>query len=318
MKEIHFAGGCFWGAEHYFKSIEGVLDTEVGFANGSLPDPSYEQVYTDTTGHAETVRVAFNPVVLPLEELVRDFFVAIDPLAVDHQGGDFGTRYRTGIYYSDPEDLPVILKVYGEVSRDYGFPLAVEVKPLEGFYPAEDRHQDYLDKNPGGYCHLPLKLFRYPRLLRDLKALLGDEPDRIARLSNAAALLKERMGFFWVGFYMVGDADPSGRSSAHGGALFNGQELILGPFQGPPACIRIGYGGGVCGTAWKEGRTIVVPDVEAFPGHIACSAESRSEIVIPLRSGGEIVGVLDIDSAELSTFDRIDAFWLERFAGIIL
>ena len=305
MKEIYLAGGCFWGAEHYFRNIEGVVDTEVGFANGDTPSPTYEQVYTDTTGYAETVRVIYNPEGLPLDELLRTFFCAIDPLSLNKQGEDEGTRYRTGVYYTDPADLPIALRVFEEIQKEYSGPLAVELLPLKNFFVADGRHQDYLVKNPDGYCHLPLKIFRYPRLVSDLGHLLGDEPDMVARLSNAAALLKERMGFFWVGFYMVGDA------------LKEGKELILGPFQGPSACMRIAYGGGVCGTSWKEGKTLVVPDVEEFPGHIACSSLSKSEIVVPVFKDNEVVGVLDIDSTELSTFDRIDAFWLERFTNIL-
>ena len=304
MKEIYLAGGCFWGAEHYFRNIEGVVDTEVGFANGDTPAPTYEQVYTDTTGYAETVRVIYNPDGLPLDELLRAFFCAIDPLSLNKQGEDEGTRYRTGVYYTDPADLPVAMKVFEEIQAEYSSPLAVELLPLKNFFVADGRHQDYLVKNPDGYCHLPLKIFRYPRLVSDLRHLLGDEPDLVARLSNAAALIKEKMGFFWAGFYLVGPSD-------------NGKELILGPFQGSVACMRIGYGRGVCGTAWKEARTVVVPDVEEFPGHIACSSLSRSEIVVPIERGGEVTGVLDIDSAELSTFDHIDAFWLERLVRIL-
>lgn len=302
MKEIYFAGGCFWGAEHYFRNIEGVVDSEVGFANGDIPSPTYEQVYTDTTGHAETVRVVYDPERLSLAELVEDYFQAIDPLSVNKQGEDSGTRYRTGVYYKNPEDLVTIKAVFDKVAREYCRPLAVELEPLRNFYPAEGRHQDYLVKNPDGYCHLPLKLFRYPRLVSDLRALLGDETDLVARMSNAAALLKERMGFFWTGFYMV---DKSA------------DELVLGPFQGPVACMRIGYGKGVCGTAWKEARTIAVPDVEAFPGHIACSSLSRSEVVVPIFRNNEVAGVLDIDSVELSTFDRVDAYWLGKLVEIL-
>ncbi|MBQ6254185.1 MAG: peptide-methionine (S)-S-oxide reductase MsrA [Bacteroidales bacterium] len=301
MKEIYLAGGCFWGAEHYFRNIEGVVDTEVGFANGDTPSPTYEQVYTDTTGYAETVRVIYDQERLPLEELVLDYFQAIDPLSVNKQGEDRGTRYRTGVYYKDPDDLETIKGVFGKVEAEYGRPLAVELEPLRNFHPADGRHQDYLVKNPDGYCHLPLKLFRYPRLVSDLKALLGDEPDITARLANSAALIKERMGFFWVGFYMVAGTD----------------ELVLGPFQGPVACMRIGFGKGVCGASWKEGRTIVVPDVEEFPGHIACSSLSKSEIVVPIVRDGEVKGVLDIDSTDLSTFDHIDAFWLERLVSLL-
>lgn len=317
MKEIHFAGGCFWGAEHYFRNIEGVTDTEVGFANGDTPSPTYEQVYTDTTGYAEAVRVCYDPQVLPLEELVRDFFCAIDPLSLNKQGEDEGTRYRTGIYTSDPADLETARKVYEEVQSRYPSPLAVELEPLRNFWPADARHQDYLVKNPDGYCHLPLKIFRYPRLVSDLKALLGDEPDMVARLSNAAALLKEKMGFFWTGFYLVGQASEAGNVHGHGTPSPDGKELILGPFQGPFACMRIGYGSGVCGTAWKESRTVVVPDVEEFPGHIACSSASKSEIVVPIIKDGRVAGILDIDSDKLSTFDHVDAFWLERFVAIL-
>ena len=174
-----------------------------------------------------------------------------------------------------------------------------------------------LIKNPDGYCHLPLKIFRYPRLVSDLKHLLGDEPDFVARLSNAAALLKEKMGFFWTGFYLVGPASVSSEIHGHGTPSPDGKELILGPFQGPFACMRIGYGSGVCGTAWKEARTVVVPDVEAFPGHIACSSASKSEIVVPMFKDGQVTGVLDIDSDSLSTFDHIDAFWLKKYVAMI-
>lgn len=306
MKEIYLAGGCFWGAEHYFRNIEGVVDSEVGFANGDTPSPTYEQVYTDTTGYAETVRVVYDPERLPLEELVTDYFQAIDPLSVNKQGEDCGTRYRTGVYFKDPADLETIKGVFAKVEEEFGRPLAVELEPLRNFHAADGRHQDYLVKNPDGYCHLPLKIFRYPRLVSDLKALLGDETDIVARLANVAALIKEKMGFFWVGFYMVGPSTGSGT------------ELVLGPFQGPVACMRIGFGKGVCGTAWKEARTIVVPDVEEFPGHIACSSLSKSEIVVPLFKDGEVKGVLDIDSVETGTFDRIDAYWLGKIAAVSL
>jgi GAF domain-containing protein len=135
----------------------------------------------------------------------------------------------------------------------------------------------------------------YQSLLPQIKALIHSEPDLIANLANIAAALKTAFDFLWVGFYLVKD-----------------EELVLGPFQGPIACTRIAYGRGVCGTAWKERRTIAVPDVELFPGHIACSSESKSEIVVPLFVNGSIVGVLDIDSKQLGTFDAIDAQYLEE------
>ena len=162
-KDIYLAGGCFWGTEHYFKQIEGVALTEVGFANGHTENPTYKEVYTDTTGYAETVLVRYCPDVVSLEFLLQMFFKAIDPTSLNKQGHDEGTRYRTGVYYTDPADLPVIEKVFAEEQKNYEQPLAVEKLPLQNFYTAEEYHQDYLDKNPDGYCHLPLSLFEFAR-----------------------------------------------------------------------------------------------------------------------------------------------------------
>ena len=163
MKEIYLAGGCFWGTEHFFKQIRGVIETEVGFANGHTENPTYQEVYTDKTGFAETVLVKYNPDVVSLEFLLQMFFVAIDPTSLNKQGHDEGTRYRTGIYYTDSSDIAIINKVYEAEQQKYAQPFAVERLPLENYYPAEDYHQDYLDKNPDGYCHLPLELFEFAR-----------------------------------------------------------------------------------------------------------------------------------------------------------
>ena len=134
---------------------------------------------------------------------------------------------------------------------------------------------------------------KYQALLPEVEALTAGETDEIANMANIAAAIQARMGFHWTGFYRV-----------------CGEELVLGPFQGPVACTRIAYGRGVCGTAWKEARTLSVPDVDQFPGHIACSALSRSEIVIPILREGAVVAELDIDSAELDTFDAVDEHYL--------
>lgn len=139
------------------------------------------------------------------------------------------------------------------------------------------------------------KELKYQSLVPAVKSLLDGEDDIIARMANLSSLLHNEFGFWWTGFYRV-----------------SGQELILGPFQGPLACTRIPFGKGVCGSAWKAGETIVVPDVEKFPGHIACSGESRSEIVVPVRKDGAITAVLDIDSKELGCFDDIDRLYLEK------
>ena len=168
-KDIYLAGGCFWGTEHYFKQIEGVVETSAGFANGHTTNPSYKEVYTDTTGYAETVHVKYNPDVVSLEFLLQMFFKAIDPTSLNKQGHDEGTRYRTGIYYTSDEDLPVIEKVFSEVQKEYQEPLAVEKLPLQNYYLAEEYHQDYLDKNPAGYCHLPEALFEFARQAKEKK-----------------------------------------------------------------------------------------------------------------------------------------------------
>ncbi len=164
MKEIYFAGGCFWGTEHYFKQIDGVISTEVGYANGDTEYPTYEEVYTDTTGYAECVKVVYDPSVIALEYLVELFFRSIDPLSLNRQGNDCGTRYRTGVYYTDNEDVVKIKSIFDVVEQSIGESLVVELEPLKNFYQAEEYHQDYLDKNPGGYCHIPIELMMMARL----------------------------------------------------------------------------------------------------------------------------------------------------------
>lgn len=169
MKDIYFAGGCFWGTEHFFKLLRGVKETEVGYANGHTTSPTYEEVYTDTTGFAETVHVTYDENVTDLTFLLQMFFKAIDPLSLNKQGNDIGTRYRTGIYYTDKDDLPAIQEAMKAEQRRYIAPLAVEVEPLQNFYRAEEYHQDYLEKNPNGYCHLPIELFRMAKMTNDEK-----------------------------------------------------------------------------------------------------------------------------------------------------
>lgn len=165
MQEIYFAGGCFWGTEHFFQQVQGVTFTQTGFANGNpnLPSPSYEQVYTDTTGYAETVRVQFDEQKVSLAFLTRMFFAAIDPLSLNRQGHDEGTRYRTGVYYTSEDQKAVIEAVFAEEQQKYAEPMQVELLPLHNYYPADEYHQHYLDKNPDGYCHLPKQLFQWAK-----------------------------------------------------------------------------------------------------------------------------------------------------------
>lgn len=141
---------------------------------------------------------------------------------------------------------------------------------------------------------------KYESLIPQLQALTEDEPDIVANMANVAAALKETFSFFWVGFYRV-----------------DGEQLVLGPFQGPVACTRIAYGKGVCGTAWKEEKTMLVPDVDQFPGHIACSSLSRSEIVVPVFKGDEVCAVLDVDSDRLDAFSETDAVYLQKIVSLL-
>ncbi|MGJ1195253.1 GAF domain-containing protein [Sphingobacterium spiritivorum] len=144
------------------------------------------------------------------------------------------------------------------------------------------------------------KAEQYQGLIPQIEALISGESNRIANLANISAALKEQFGFFWVGFYLV-----------------EGEELVLGPFQGPVACTRIKKGRGVCGAAWANEQTLIVPDVDKFPGHIACSSLSKSEIVLPVRVGGKIIAVLDVDSDSLNSFDQEDAVYLEKILSFI-
>ncbi len=158
-KEIYLAAGCFWGAEKFLKLIKGVTFSEVGFANGNIDNPTYEEVYTDQTGFAETVHLRYNSTIVGLRFLLEMYFKAIDPTSLNKQGEDEGTRYRTGIYYTDPADRNIIDLVVSKEAEKHGLPLQVEVMPLQNFFRADEFHQDYLDKNPSGYCHLPIALF---------------------------------------------------------------------------------------------------------------------------------------------------------------
>ena len=296
MKTIYFAGGCFWGTEHYMRQFDGVVETAVGYANGHVDEPSYQQVYTDRTGHVECVRVVFDETVVSLRTLCRLFFRSIDPLSVNRQGEDVGTRYRTGIYWSDEEDRAVVEQVWQEICDRYmarmdpvtlisntttnntsntttsttinttintkptttiinpatsGTPslppspsspeplppttptaggdgiecrcsLAVEKLPLQCFYPAEEYHQDYLYKNPEGYCHLTLETLRlakdYSQICRELRACSRDDKRDIL-----PRFFKTGKGEYGEGDMFLGVVVPDNRKIAlkHADASFD-------------------------------------------------------------------------------------------------
>ncbi len=178
LREVFLAGGCFWGVQAFLDRVPGVAETEVGYANGSTSNPTYEEVCRGDTGHAEAVRVRYDASRLPLEKLLTAFFSIINPTSKNRQGGDFGTQYRTGVYLAGPwaaEDRAVAERVFAEEGKKHGQPLAVELEPLKSFYSAEGYHQKYLEKNPGGYCHVNF--------------------DRLKDISEAPARPKERSDY---------------------------------------------------------------------------------------------------------------------------
>ena len=158
VSTIFLAGGCFWGMQKFLDQFEGVTETEAGYANGPDKAPTYQQVCSNS-GHAETVRINYDPDRISLGELLEFYFMVIDPLAVNRQGNDIGIQYRTGIYYTDIRQLPQIEAIYRAEEEKAGAKLAVEVEPLKNFFPAEEYHQKYLEKNPGGYCHIADRYF---------------------------------------------------------------------------------------------------------------------------------------------------------------
>lgn len=158
MKKIWLAGGCFWGVEAYFMQLKGVLNTTVGYGQGSTEQPTYQQVCTGTTGHTEVCEVTYDEKVLPLQQLLEHYFRIIDPTTLNRQGPDRGTQYRTGVYYSSENDQEVIVNLISKMQSHYPNPIVVEVMPVRDFFPAEEYHQRYLEKTPGGYCHINLGL----------------------------------------------------------------------------------------------------------------------------------------------------------------
>ena len=213
MKYICFAGGCFWGTEHYIRQFEGVLETDTGYANGRIASPTYEQVYTDQTGFAECVKIGYDPEIISLRTLCRLFFRSIDPLALNRQGEDCGTRYRTGIYWTDEAEIADIEAVYHEVQNRHDKPLAVEKCRLECFYPAEQYHQDYLINNPDGYCHLSLQTLAFARTYSQIHKALRESsrPEKRAILSS---FFKTGKGQYGEGDRFMGVTVPDTRSIA--------------------------------------------------------------------------------------------------------
>lgn len=179
LKEIWLAGGCFWGVEAYFARIYGVAKTDVGYANGRTANPSYHDLHE--TGHAETVHICYDPEKVNLQTLLEYYFKIIDPVSVNRQGNDIGTQYRTGIYYRDNADLAVIQRTIEKEQQKYDAPIATNVQLLENYYPAEEYHQDYLEKNPGGYCHVDFSSLKGQKFTADATPYKKPAPEELKR-----------------------------------------------------------------------------------------------------------------------------------------
>jgi len=179
LKEIWLAGGCFWGVEAYFARIYGVAKTDVGYANGHTAKPSYHDLHE--TGHAETVHIYYDAEKVNLQTLLEYYFKIIDPVSVNRQGNDIGTQYRTGIYYRDAADLEVIQIMIEKEQQKYDAPIATNVQLLENYYPAEEYHQDYLEKNPGGYCHVDFSSLKEQKPKTDAAAYKKPAPEKLKR-----------------------------------------------------------------------------------------------------------------------------------------
>ncbi len=182
LREIFYAGGCFWGVESYFSRIPGVSDVTVGYANGRTVQPTYEDVCSHKTGHVETVHVVYDPEYVSLRTLTEHFFLIIDPLSVDQQGNDVGNQYRSGIYYTDEADLETLQAVMDAEQKKHTSRIVTELQPLQCYYLAEDYHQDYLEKNPGGYCHIDFSSLEDLQPLIDPAAYSKPSDDKLREM----------------------------------------------------------------------------------------------------------------------------------------
>ena len=313
IKEIVIAGGCFWGMEAFYSQMDGVLDVVSGYANSNIDSPSYSEVKKHLTTSVEAIKITYDSSTIDLPLIFYYLFQIVDVTAIDHQGGDYGHQYRSGIYYKKEEEKELALSMVKELQKNYVDKIAIEILPLNNFFLAEEYHQDYLSKNPDGYCHIHLQQLQdkhkklnkkslYQEAILNLKGLLDSSMGQTTNLANASALLKEKFPYYsWIGFYLCND-----------------KHLYLGPFQGKPACVKIDFHKGVCGTSYTNKKTLIVQDVHAFPGHIACDSGSNSEIVVPLlNKKDDIIGVLDADSYRYGAFDLDDKIGLEAIVDIL-
>ncbi|MCL2790894.1 MAG: peptide-methionine (S)-S-oxide reductase MsrA [Desulfobulbus sp.] len=284
LQDVYFAGGCFWGVEEYFSRIPGVVEVTVGYANGMTDNPTYEQVCSGTTGHAETVHVRYDPQTVSLKTLAAQFFEIIDPISVNRQGNDVGSQYRSGIYFSNAADHAILASVMAEEQKRYDQPLAVELMPLRAYYLAEAYHQDYLKKNPGGYCHIN---FASLKDLRTEKKTLVD-PGKYAKPTDAA--LKKILTP--QAYYVTQEA---GTERAFSGQFWNHREpgLYVDIVTGEPLFSSADKFDSACG--WPSFSKPVEPEV--VTGHVDAS-HGMQRVEVKSRVGASHLGHVFNDGPE--------------------
>lgn len=306
MEKLYLCGGCFWCIESVYAGIDGVKSVVSGYSGGDVINPTYEEVKAQNTKHREALEIVFDENKITLETLIDIYLDSVEPFNNEGQYIDTGFSYTLALMYLNESQKNIIEKKINEFEKIKGQKTCIEVLPFKNFYKAEEYHQEYYLKNPKEFKNEIKESnrrenFDYNLLNNQLKSLIEDDDYDISILSNASALLFSSLkDLNWAGFYIIKD-----------------NQLKVGPFQGNVACSTIQIGKGVCGTAVKESKTIVVENVHEFPGHIACDENSKSEIVIPIYKDNRIYGVLDIDSPIYNRFLTVDKLGLEEFVRII-
>lgn len=281
LRDIYLAGGCFWGMEAYMARLQGVYDVTVGYANGEGENPSYEDAISGKLGFAETVHVRYDPKQITLSKLLDKYFLVIDPTSKNKQGNDVGIQYRTGIYYTDEADLPIIEEVYANEQDRYLVPLQTEIEPLRNYYLAEEYHQDYLEKNPNGYCHIDLRILDYQEIVID--------PQLYPRLSDEA--LKQLLTEEQYAVAVLGQTEP-----AYNNAYWNNREpgIYVDITTGEPLFSSADQYDS--GTGWPSFTKPLLPEVVTYHED---TSEGMSRTEVRSRSGDIHLGhVFDDGPAE--------------------
>ncbi|MBP5342723.1 peptide-methionine (S)-S-oxide reductase MsrA [bacterium] len=306
--DVYLAGGCFWCINMTIKETPGVKDVVVGYSGGDEENPKYEDVKSQKTGHRETIKVTFDENIISYPDLLDVFLLNVDPFDEFGQFIDRGHSYTLAIYYKNEYEKNIASMKIAELENFFNKKAYISIEPFKSFYIAEEYHQDFYKKHKEEFEKELIesgrikKMTDYKLLNNELKEIIRDVECDISNFANASSLIFNTLdNLNWAGFY-----------------LLDNDYLYLGPFQGKVACTKIKVGSGVCGTSVFMKKTLVVPNVLEFKGHIACDSNSKSEIVIPMIKDDKIIGVLDIDSPIFNRFSEEDKIGLEEFVKILL